>query len=89
MAHYTTEGVRVTTTRRECPIGYRVIPWTTSRRVTLKCSGERVTRRTLLLTEDILPIYGTRGLGTLTKNDAGRTLVVDFSDDGPTVDVLA
>lgn len=71
--------------------GRKTLPWTREREVTLKNinKGMKVMRREFDITlGDRFAPFHTKGCGMVTRNDIGKTLVVDFYPNGDTIDAL-
>jgi hypothetical protein len=65
----------------------RWTPWDSIRRnLRVRGQSDRLTRCSILIREGVA--FYSRSLGWVGRRDRGRTLVVDFYQDGNVIDVL-
>ena len=86
---YTSEGIRKA--RRDAHGRFVVIPWDRVAKIRVEHpmgGTQEVTRHTLRITEDMVPLPAP-GVGGVRRHDVGRTLVVDRTKDGDWIDVFA
>lgn len=79
---YQSDGVKVCLNRGI----WTIVPW--DRMKTVMRDGKVWIRRELLIREGFKGVLPTRGLGRITKQDAGKMLVVDNYPNGDQVDYL-